>query len=89
MTPADKKKRMEINNDNQKVKEKRLLISSLSSCLSCIIAGAIPKSLINPKKVNMTVATATIPKSSGDNKRDRIAVIIKDITIPAYFDMPV
>jgi hypothetical protein len=35
------------------------------------------------------VAMATVPKSEGDNNRDRMAVIIREIKIPIYFDIPV
>lgn len=89
MSPADRKKRMVIISDNQKVKQNRLLISESLSSLFCTIAGAIPKSLIIPKKVIITVATATIPKSSGDNIRDNIAVMINEVIIPLYLDIAV
>jgi hypothetical protein len=61
----------------------------LSSVLSCIIAGAIPRSLKIPKNVIITIATATTPKSDGDNNRDSMAVIIKEIRIPAYLAIAV
>lgn len=80
---------MEIIIDNQKENENKLLISLLLSSLFCTMAGAIPKSLIIPKKVIITVATATIPKSSGDSIRDNTAVIIREINIPLYLEIAV
>lgn len=78
-----------VDGNNNTIWLSFLLISESLSSLFCTIAGAIPKSLITPKKEMITVAIATITKSSGVKSRDRIAVIIKEMTTPAYFDMPV
>ena len=41
------------------------------------------------KKLMITVATATTPKSSGDNMRASTAVTIKEINIPEYLAIAV
>ena len=42
-----------------------------------------------PKKLMMTVATATIPKSLGDSKRASTAVTNNEIIIPEYLAIAV
>ena len=72
---------------NQTVKEKISDRLSFVRFLFCIIAGAIPKSLNTLKKVIMTIATAIIPKSSGDISLANIADTISDTIIPLYLDI--
>ena len=55
--------------------------------LFCIIAGTMPKSLNTLKKVIITIATAIIPKSSGDISLANIAETISETIIPLYFDI--
>ena len=68
----------------QKVKEKILDRSLLVSALCCIIAGEIPISVRSEKKEIMTVAIATIPKSSGEIRRAKTAVTTNVMTMPLY-----
>ena len=59
------------------------------SSLFCIMAGDIPISVKIAKKLIITVAIATIPKSSGESKRDRTAVTAREIRIPEYLAIAV
>ena len=49
-----------------------------------MIADEKPMLVKMLKKLMITVATATTPKSSGDNMRASTAVTIKEIKIPEY-----
>ena len=49
-----------------------------------MIAGAMPRSLKMLKKVMITVATATIPKSEGDSRRASTPETASEMTMPAY-----
>jgi hypothetical protein len=57
--------------------------------LFCIIAGDSPISVKMAKKEMMTVAMATIPKSSGESSRARIPATTSEIMIPLYLAMAV
>ena len=74
---------LQIVNENMRVR------SSGRSSLFCMIAGPIPKSLNIPKKVIITVTTATIPNSSGAINLARIPAITNETRIPVYFAIAV
>ena len=57
--------------------------------LLCIMAGDSPISVKMAKKEMMTVAMATIPKSSCESSRARIPATTSEIMIPLYLAMAV
>ena len=66
-----------------------LFISLFVNSLFWIMAAGMPILANMPKKLMITVATATMPKSSGLNRRANIAVIIKEMTMPEYLAIAV
>ena len=68
----------------QRVNEKMSDSSCLVSVLSCIMAGEMPISVKIPKKAMMTVAMATIPKSSGERRRANTPATTREMMIPLY-----
>lgn len=86
----DKRKKInEITIPLQIVKENKAEISFFVRFLFWIIAGEIPISVKILKKFIITVAIATIPKSSGDNNLDKTAVTKSEITIAEYLAIAV
>ena len=86
----DKTKKSNDNNKPSQIgKEKMLEISFSLRVLCCMIAGDIPISVKILKKAMITIAMATLPKSSGEIRRARIAATIKEITMPLYLAIAV
>lgn len=71
---------MPVHIVNEKMSDK----SSLVSDLCCMMAGDTPMSVRRLKKAMMTVATATIPKSSGDSRRASIPATTREMRTPLY-----
>ena len=66
------------------VNEKIFDSSSFVSDLCCTMAGDTPISVRRLKKAIITVATATIPKSSGERRRASIPATTREMTMPLY-----
>lgn len=78
------KKSMDSAIPIQSVKEKMSDSSCSVSVLFCIMAGEMPISVKMPKKAMMTVAIATMPKSSGESRRASTPATTREMTIPLY-----
>ena len=76
-------------NPIHKVKLYILLKSLFDSSLFCIMAEEKPMFVKSSKKAIMTVAIATIPKSSGVSNRASTAITPNEITMPEYLAMAV
>lgn len=68
----------------QMVNEKRSDRFSVVKSLCWMMAGESPTSVNRLKKAMMTVATAMIPKSSGEISRANTPATTKDTMMPLY-----
>lgn len=68
----------------QRVKEKMSDRSFSVNALFCTMAGEMPMSVKMLKKAMMTVAMATMPKSSGVSRRASTPATTREMTMPLY-----
>ena len=71
---------MPVHTVNEKISDN----SSRVSVLCCTMAGDTPMSVNRLKKAMITVAIATMPKSSGESRRASTPATTSETTTPLY-----